>query len=511
MIERRALLKLAVGALAGAAGWPGATAALAQPSPEPAAFKPGDVLDMARDLAKRPFRAASSALPDPFGNLAYEQYVAIRPRPEAAIWAAETIGFALEPLHRGFIFSAPVALFVIENGAARRLTYSRAMFDFGKLQPPVDLPDIGFSGFRVLHPNEGGVLLETAIFQGATFFRAVARGQNLGAAARGLSIRTADPRGEEFPVFRAFWIEKPTLAGNALVVHALLDSDSVAGAFRFTLRPGEASIIDIECTLIARTVVDHFGLGAMGAIAYSGALDRRRIDDIRPAVREIGGVQMLNGKNEWLWRPVSNRETLQISAFVDENPRGFGFLQRDRDFAAYQDDDQHWEQRPSIWIEPIGEWGPGQVQLVEIPSDSEVNDNIIAYWRPRAPLLAGVEAPFAYRQFWCWTPPERPGLAIVTTSRAGRAPGPAGGKRRRFLVEFSSDAFADARNMDVRLNLTAGGGSIIAPRTFCYPERKAYRVMFDLDPGSETASELRLALEIGGKAISETWLFRWTA
>ena len=195
--------------------------------------------------------------------------MAIRARPEAMIWAGDTVGFAIEPLHRGFIFSAPMQIYVLEGGAPRRLTYDRSEFDFGALQAPQNLPDLGFSGFRVLQPREGGGFADAAIFQGASFFRALARGQTLGATARGLTIRTGDPRGEEFPAFRAVWIEKPTPASNTLVIYALLDSESVTGAYRFTLRPGEATIIDTETTLVPRVAIEHFGLGAMSAVGVA--------------------------------------------------------------------------------------------------------------------------------------------------------------------------------------------------------------------------------------------------
>jgi periplasmic glucans biosynthesis protein len=511
MFERRDVLKIAAAGLAsqiaGAASPAFAQAQEPQASAPPP-FGHALVVDIARVMAKKPFKAATGDLPELFASLNYDQYVGIRARPETNIWAADNIGFAIEPLHRGFIFSSPMMLHVVENGAARRLVYDSARFDFGKLTPPTNLPDIGFSGFRVLVPREIGPPAELAIFQGASFFRALARGQNLGAMARALALRTADPKGEEFPSIRAIWIEQPTRAENSLVIHALLDSESATGAFRFTLRPGEATIIDTECTLFARVAIENFGLGTMSATSLYGPLDRRRSDDMRPSVAEVTGLQMLTGRGEWLWRPVANREGLQISSFLDEKPKGFGFIQRDRDFEHYQDDDQHWEARPSLWIEPIGDWGPGNVQLVEIPSDSEVNDNIIAYWKPKEPLAAGSETMFAYRQFWCWSPPEKPNLAIAAVSRSGRG---TSGKRRRFVVDFSGDMFADAaRTLDIKPVLTSGPGQITSIRSFLSRERKSYRVLFELDPGTENYTELRLVLEAAGKPMSETWLYRWT-
>ena len=238
-----------------------------------------------------------------------------------------------------------------------------------------------------------------------------------------------------------------------------------------------------------------------------GGLDQSKTDDIRPNVYEIGGLQMLTGAGEWIWRPVANRDTLQISAFVDENPRGFGLLQRNRSFSMFQDDDQHWELRPSLWIEPIGDWGEGQVQLLEIPTASENNGNIIAFWRPKAGLAEGESQSFAYRQFWCWTPPARPTLAVCTGARMGKA-----GKLWRFALEFSGDLLANATDAaQTKVNMAANPGQIVASRSFASAERKTLRVVFDLDPGSEAYSELRVVLEFAGRPASETWLYRWTA
>jgi glucans biosynthesis protein len=472
-------------------------------------FRAADVADRARALAKKPYAAPSGDLPAPFAKLTYEQYVAIRQKAGSAIWTADNIGFALEPLPRGFIFSAPMLINLVENGQVRKLSYDQSLFDFGTLEVPAKIPDIGYSGFRVLQPSGTEGLREVAIFQGASFFRCIARGQNFGVTARALSIRTADPKGEEFPMVREVWIERPTLAGNTLVIHALVDSESMTGAYRFTLRPGDVTIMDTECTLFTRSAVDALGLGTMAAMCFFGPVNRRTVDDLREGVYEVGGLQILNDNGEWLWRPVSNRDTLQISSFINNNPRGFGMLQRERRFAQFQDDDQHWELRPSLWIEPLGDWGEGSVVLVEIPSDSEVNENIVCFWRPKAAMKAGAEASFAYRQSWCWTPLERPPLAIVTDTRSGRG---SGGKKRRFLVQFSSEAFADPqRTMDLKPTLSSSAGTLSAVQVFTSKDTKTVRVHFELDPGGEGLVELRLVLEQGGKQASETWLYRWTA
>jgi glucans biosynthesis protein len=512
MVERRDVLKAALGALA--ASITPANAAQessSAPAATPDFSREKDVVERARALSKKPFSPPANDLREPFSTLTYEQYVLdIKMKPGAAVWASENKGFSIEPLHRGWIFTAPVELNVVEGGESKRIAYDQTQFDYGALKIAEKLPDMGFSGFRVLRAQGAGEGEMIAQFQGASFFRArVSKDQPLGVTARGLSLRTADSRGEEFPVFRAFWIEKPALGGNTLVIHALLDSPSVTGAYRFTLRPGEATIIDTEMTLFPRVDLDHVGIAGLAGASLFTPLDRRRSDDLRPAAAEMNGLQMLTGKNEWLWRPLSNRNNLQLSSFVDANPKGFGFLTRDRDINAYQDDVAHWEQRPSLWVEPLGEWGEGAVQLVEIPSESDFNQNIIAYWRPKQTLTTGAEANFAYRQFWCWEPPARPPLAIVAEARGGRAAAP---KLRRFLVVFSGDILGDpARVATLKPMLTTLPGSAKIVGLYANPPAKTCRVLFDVDPGGENFCELRLVLQSGDDPISETWLYRWTS
>lgn len=510
MIVRRDVLKgvaSGAGILLSSPVAPALAQTQAQAAPEqPTPFQQSMVLDLARSFAKTPYKASPTDLPEPFNALNFDQYAGLRYRREKLIWADDKVGFVIEPLHRGFIYNSHMMIQLVENGLSRRLAYSSADFEFGSVKQPQETLDIGFSGFRVLVPREGR-LAEVAIFQGASFFKARAPGQGSGVQARGLSLKTADPRGEEFPQFKAVWIEKPTLASNTLVVHALLDSESVAGAYRFTIRPGEAIIIDNEMTLAPRASVENVGIASMSATSISSPLDRRRPDDVRPTIADVNGLQMNSGKDEWIWRPVTNRQTLQISSFVDDKPKGFGFLLRNRDFESYEDDEHKWETRPSLWIEPLSEFGAGVVTLTEIPAESETNSNCIAYWRPKGGLVAGAETSWAYRQFWCWDPPSQPQLLKVTESRGGRG----GGKRRKFIVAFSGEALADPQGLkDIKPALTAGPGAIANMRTYLYRDRKTYRVVFDLDPAAETQSEIRLVLESEGKPVSETWLYRWT-
>lgn len=464
------------------------------------------VPEMARALAKRPMAPNPTDLPDGLGALSLEAIGSIRLQASNWIWASEQRGFAVEPLHRGGIFNNQVQLFVVDDGISRRVGFDKSRFDYGRTPVPATTNDLGFSGFRLHFGNDR--LQEAAVFQGATFFKAMAKGQMMGSMARTLVLRPGEQRGEEVPFFRGFWIERPGPAATTLTIHALIDSESATAAVRMTLRPGDITINDVEMTVFARVQLDNVGFGGMMGNFLFAPQRRRVFDDVRPAVHEVSGLQMRTGAEEWVYRPVNNPEQLQISAFIDQNPRGFGLVQRERDYGAFQDDDQRFELRPSLWVEPLGDWGAGTVQLLEVPTDSEINDNIIAHWRPRQPLAAGSETTVAYRQFWCWQPPEPAPVAIARLTRQGRG---SGGRRRRFFVDFAGEMLADpALAQSVKVVLSATPGSIQNMRLVHYPERRTMRVAFELDPGTESSCELRLQLDVAGKPISETWLNRWT-
>ena len=302
-------------------------------------FEASLVVEAARMLSRRPMVPLTATdLPEGYATLPYDQYVGIRAQPGGLIWAGENRGFTIEPMHRGYVFSAPVSLFAVEDDVVRRVAFDRGKFDYGRVTPPPAGVDLQFSGFRVATGLERP--FEVAIFQGATFFRSLARGQNFGALARALILRPGETRGEEIPFFRAYWIERPSPASGVLIIHGLLDSESVTGAVRMTLRPGDLTFIDVEMTLFARANLDHVGFGCTMGTFFAGPQSRRTFDDVRPSIHELSGVQMQSGTGEWIYRPLSNPNNLQVSSFQDSNPRGFGLVQRERDPNAFIDDDQ---------------------------------------------------------------------------------------------------------------------------------------------------------------------------
>jgi glucans biosynthesis protein len=474
------------------------------------AFSAGDVQKQARALAAEKFVRPRIDLPKQLQDVSYDQYRDIRFKRERALWHAEGVPFLVEFLHRGFIFKDPVVMYVVADGTARRVVYASDLFTFGAgVQPPPDGAVADFSGFRILAPlNRAEVFDEFVVFQGASYFRAIARGQGYGLSARGLALNTGSRDGEEFPFFRAFWIERPLPEARAIVVHALLDSVSTTGAYRFTIRPGDPTVMDVEMTLYPRVELKRAGLAPLTSMFVFGPNDRLGIDDFRTAVHDSEGLAIWNGRGEWLWRPLTHPETLQISEFLDDNPRGFGLLQRHRAFAHYHDLEAQYERRPSLWIETIGHWGSGTVQLVEIPSQTDYHDNIVVFWRPGQPIAAQVEERRTYRLHWCWTPPVTPPLATTADTRVG-----AGLEKgtRLFVIDFVGGRLAELPpDAPVQMAITTSAGSVKPPVARPNPATGGWRVRFVLDPAGAKLCDMRGMLKLGEEPLSEVWSYRWT-
>lgn len=509
----RASLMLAAGAVGRLAGLhgqalaqtPGYDAnAVAQVTQQ--GFSRDSVRQIARELAMRPFTSRKLDRSSPFVRLTYDQYRDIRFNSDHAIWQGEKLGFELQLFAVGWLFDMPVDVFVVEGAQAQRVVAEPAMFDLGPLVKPVlTEQSLPMSGFRVHGPiNRSDYSDEYVVFQGASYFRAVGRMQGYGISARGLAINTARPEGEEFPLFRAFWIEKPKPSASELVVHALLDSPSTTGAYQFAIRPGANTVMDVEAILFPRGPMTHFGLAPMTSMFLHGPAGPRLRGDFRPAVHDSEGLSIHNGSGERIWRPLINPRTLQASAFVDRDPKGFGLVQRDRNFASFQDLEARYERRPSLWVEPRGAWGEGTVELLELPTDEEIHDNIVAFWRPSQNLKPGEPHEFAYRLTWGEDSPSPLPGARVLKSRVGSA----WGRQNLFVVDFDGPAL---RNGAVpTAEVTASAGTVANPVVKPNSDISGVRCSFELNPGRSEVSELRLLLKADGQPISETWLYRWT-
>lgn len=461
----------------------------------------------AEELAKQEYVAPPAG--DSASKLNYDQYRAIRFQKGASIWAHQNRTFTVDLFHPGFIFDMPVNINLVIGGVARRVLFKNDLFDYGPevggTAPTRDEDDAGYSGFRVRAPiNKPDSEDEFLVFQGATYFRAVARDQLYGLSARGLAIRTARPEGEEFPVFTDFWIERPAERATEIVIHALLQSPSVVGAYTFTVTPGAETVMDVVATLFPRRPITNFGIAPLTSMFLFDPSARSRFDDFRGAVHDSDGLEILTGRGERVWRPLANPRTLQVSAFLDHDPRGFGLLQRKRRFEEYQDAESHFERRPSVWVEPQGNWGEGHVELVEIPTTSEIHDNIVAFWQSATPLPAGQPSEFAYRLRWLAEPLDN-SLARVVATRSGVSA--ASTEQRYFIVDFRG---ASPPPADLEINVSSSAGKILSPRGTLVPDTGVYRVTFELAPERADVAELRLVLAAKNQPWGETWLYRWS-
>jgi glucans biosynthesis protein len=559
--RRFVVVSLAAIAAGKGLGWPGQAWAQDAPATGFAAdgpFTRSTVTEIARALAKQPFVAPTQELPASIADLNYDQYQAIYFKPDAAVWAKDGLPFRMQLFHRGFYFKDKIEVATVADGEAHHLAYSPDMYAPGAIvTEPLPTEDIGFAGLRIHGQiNRPGVFDEIVVFQGASYFRSLGKGQAYGISARGLALKVGAPEGEEFPIFRAFWVEQPVKESDTIVIYALLDSTSLTGAYRFTIRPGLPTTMDVETTLFPRVDLESAGLAPGTSMFYFDGNGREGFDDWRPAVHDSDGLLIVNGKGERLWRPLANPKNLQFSAFVDSGVRGFGLLQRDRSYETYQDYHADYEKRPSLWIEPVGDWGKGSVVLVEIPSDSEVNDNIVAYWRPQDPIRAGSEFSYAYRMKW-GNGPEVPGMVVAATRR-GRGDLKHPSPIRRFVLDYVDTgivAAAGGEAAPAAVPASAGPESASAaipaaagetpdppasddppaPETSADPEHdpkpvvtasvgvisdiwvepnpvtNGWRLTFNLDPEDEELVELRVELQMPDGRPADTWLYRWTA
>ncbi len=475
---------------------------------------------MARGLAEVPYRGTENKLSDGLAAVDYDGYQAIRYRPERALWFDDALPFRVQFFHRGYHQTQRVQVFEVTDGRAREILYDASMFDFRKAGIDIQsLPaDLGFAGFRLHFHTYWDA--DVASFLGASYFRAVGQDtRQYGLSARGLAIDAGSPRGEEFPIFTAFWLERPVHNSNRVTVYALLDSPSIAGAYRINISPGATLVMDVDAALYPRKAIERLGIAPLTSMFLCGENDRRIGDDWRPEIHDSDGLSLHNGNGEWIWRPLRNSADIRVNSFLDEHPQGFGLLQRDRDFDHYQDDGAFYHLRPSAWIEPTtrhpGGWGKGAVQLMEMPAADETIDNVVAYWTPSDIPQPGQELLFSYRLHWGTTMPSQPLLARVVATRTGRG-GVVGRPRTtfswRFAVDFSGGQLGALEpRADVEAVITASRGTlgIISAR----PQKaiQGYRAMFDLQAIDDRPEpiDLRMYLSLDGEPLTETWIYQW--
>ncbi|MFO1161924.1 MAG: glucan biosynthesis protein [Reyranellaceae bacterium] len=459
---------------------------------------------MAAKLAAEPFQEPASIDGD-MRRLDYDRYRALRARPDTALWHEGTSPFRVEFFPAGFIYEKPVQIFVVDGGATTPLAIGPDLFDFsdtGLKEPP---EKVELAGFRLLHPlNRADKFDEVAAFLGASYFRIIGRDQVYGSSARGLAIDTGiGGKPEEFPLFRAFWLVKPRPDAKELTVWALLDSAGAAGAFSFTIRPGARTVIDTRCILYMRNDVQVLGIAPLTSMFFSGKAAPTR-DDYRPEIHDADGLYLSTGKDERVWRPLDNPAALVVTAFQDRTPKGFGLLQRERDFERYQDTGTALEARPSLWVEPRDDWGEGEVRLVEIPSQAETNDNIVAFWVSRQPARKGDRKEYTYRLSSLSDEAALSPAGRVIATRAGLVP--SAPKQRRMVVEFAGGELATlAPQQPVTSDVALTNAKVIRTYVEPLPWKKSWRLFIDFEPVGKTPVDMRAALTLHGSRLTETW------
>jgi periplasmic glucans biosynthesis protein len=512
-LSRRALLQ----AFAALAASPAVAQQSAAPTPNPFRFE--DVVRRARDLAGAPYDPMVPPLPEPLNRLDFDAYRDIRFRPDRALLASAGGLFRMQLFHLGFLYQRPVTVNVVREGVPTPVAYQPQLFDYGRTKIERALPvNTGFAGFRLHYPlNDPRVFDELIAFLGSSYFRFLGRGQRYGLSARGLAVNV-EGEAEEFPSFREFWVELPQPGVERIVVCALLDGASTTGAYRFEIYPGVETTLEIAAHLFPRRPMPAVGLAPLTSMYFEGENDRHRADDFRGELHDSDGLLLHTGSGEWIWRPLHNPKKKWVSAFVDNNPRGFGLMQRDRTFENYQDLEASYHQRPGYWIEPVGPWGEGHVKLVEIPTGTETHDNIVAYWEPKQPYEPGQEIAFAYRmRSLLRTDDMHPGGKAVNTfhapARASGSPEPSDPMTRRFLVDFAGGSLPYYLQAPDQVQIVPSASAGKITHTFVVPNEhiRGFRAAFDikLEPGQ--SADLRAYLKAGNKALTETWTYPWTA
>jgi len=474
------------------------------------AFGFEDVAERARKLAQTPYQPAAEKLPREVREMDYDDYRDIRFKPSAALWREDKLPFEVMFFPAGRNFT-PVLVNEIVGQQARPVAYDPALFDFGRNKIDAKLKgELGFAGFRVHYAvNRADYKDEVVVFLGASYFRAVGKGQVYGLSARALAIDTAAPQGEEFPRFTEFWLEPPPHNATTLTIYALLDSQRVAGAYQFLVRPGVETVMTVHASLYARGDVGKLGIAPLTSMYDFGENQPGR-DDYRPELHDSDGLSIHTGEGEWIWRPLVNPKRLLVTSFTTTDPRGFGLMQRDRAFTSYEDTEALYERRPSVWIEPLGGWGPGRIELVLIPTPDETNDNIVAYWVPSEPLARDKPLSIAYRMRWQMQADAHVPLAIVTQTRRGRGYVKQPDGQIKFVVDFQGGPLKSLpAEAPLEAVVTVGANGELAERNlFRNNVTGGWRMTVRIKRADASKPvELRAFLRSPQATISETWSY----
>jgi glucans biosynthesis protein len=472
----------------------------------PPAFFPL-LIERARGLGSAPPRPSGAVdLPPSLRDIDFETYRTIRFRPDRSLWRGEPGQFEAQFFHMGFGYREPVAMFVVDGQSAQPFPFSSALFSYdGAPKPPFFAggSEGGFTGFR-LHTalNRPDYRDEFIVFQGASYFRAVAKGEAYGLSGRGLAIDTGEPSGEEFPRFTEMYLVRPSADAREVWVMALLESRRATGAYALRIEPGDSTTIEVVARIFLRESVKVLGVAPLTSMYLFGEEGPARFGDFRPEVHDSDGLAMWSGSGEWLFRPLRNPGRTTVCTFRLDAPRGFGLVQRDRNFDDYQDLDSRYEARPTAWIEPLSDWGPGSVRLLEIATKLESDDNIAAVWVPDHVPGEGIE--LHYRVHIGQDVPVKHELGKVVGTRYAAQ----GADKGRFIVDFAALP-TNSGNVEPRLDVAITGGRLAGQQLLKNPFSHGYRAILDIAREQVEDIELRAVIRSDSGALTETWSYLW--
>ena len=513
--DRRGFLAGTV--LLGAATLAGAEPAIAKQPKPGLSFGPAhpfsyDALKKrAKKLAGEAYTPDNPPAADIVQSIDFDVSQKIKFRPEFALWPAGPGNFPVRFFHLDKFVGMPVKISVVAGNAAREIVYSPRYFDYDGTGLDKKLPaNLGFSGFRVM--NGPNIETDWLAFRGASYFRSSGAENQYGASARGIAVDTALSTREEFPRFSEFWLVE-TPRGPSVTIYALLEGPSITGAYKFEASRGDGVLTAIHADLFARADIQRLGIASLTSMYWYSESNYRQRNDWRPAIHDSDGLSLWTGAGEHIWRPLNDPPSIQTNSFQDTNPKGFGLLQRDRSFDDYQDDGAFYNKRPSLWIEPGGNWGQGVVQLVEIPTDDEVHDNIVCYWQPKAPVQAGSALTIDYKLYWRSDEQFPTRLAKVVATRVGRGgiPGSSAPKDKvKFVIDFEGGPLAEmAQRFDVKPILSLSRSQPDNAYVIKVVGTSRWRAFFDVAVSGKDPLDMRCFLKLGDKTLTETWLYQY--
>jgi glucans biosynthesis protein len=487
------------------------------------------VTKRAEERAKEPFRSPRVEMPEVLRQekLDYDNYRKIRFRHDQALWLADNLPFRVEFFHPGYIYQEPVRIHEFTKTHMQRIRFAQSFFDYSDLKIDKQIPvNTGYAGFKLAYPlNNPGEYSELGSFQGASYFRILGKGQVYGLSARGLAIDCGESdRPEEFPIFTDFWLGKPEPSATQIRIYAVLDSVSCAGAYEFVIRPGESTIVEVQAALFFREEakvravsndrkpIANIGIAPLTSMFWFGESTERKFDDYRPEVHDSDGllIQMANG--ETLWRPLNNANVMRHSVFAAKELQGFGLLQRDRNPEHYHEIFHPYQKSPSAWIRPKGDWREGEIHLVELPTNYEGLDNIVAFFSPKTKPVPLHPYRFGYDIVWTretdFTLSEN---RVLSTRIGGELHNP---KRRQVHIDFAGPRLSaiEGEQASAAIVNCSGNAKVYETQVIKNPFEETWRVFFKFEPASDNQEpvDLRCTLKLGEESVSETWEYLWS-